>query len=89
MILEICITLSSLMYIYVQVSLIIHKFANVLVLYSKGSGISSEDNKDDATGDISQDKRGTGMGEGVGLNDVSDQITDEDQLLGISEKVLI
>ncbi|ONI15461.1 hypothetical protein PRUPE_3G044200 [Prunus persica] len=68
------------------VSLIIHKLANVLALYSKGSGISSEDKEDDATGDISQDKKGTGMGEGVGLNDVSDQITDEDQLLGISEK---
>lgn len=81
--------MSSLMYICVQVSLIIHKLANVLALYSKGSGISSEDKEDDATGDISQDKKGTGMGEGVGLNDVSDQITDEDQLLGISEKVLI
>lgn len=76
------------MYIYVQVSLIIHKLANILALYSKGSGISSEDKEDDATGE-SQDKKGTGMGEGVGLNDVSDQITDEDQLLGISEKVLI
>lgn len=81
--------MSSLMYICVQVSLIIHKLANVLALYSKGSGISSEDKEDDATGDASQDKKGTGMGEGVGLNDVSDQITDEDQLLGISEKVLI
>ena len=77
------------MYIYVQVSIIIHKLANVLAFYSKGSGISSEDKEDDAAGDISQDKKGTGMGEGVGLNDVSDQITDEDQLLGISEKVLI
>jgi hypothetical protein len=27
------------------------------------------------------------MGEGVGLNDVSDQITDEDQLLGTREQV--
>lgn len=27
------------------------------------------------------------MGEGTGTNDVSDQIQDEDQLLGTSEKV--
>lgn len=27
------------------------------------------------------------MGEGAGLDDVSDQINDEDQLLGTSEKV--
>lgn len=71
-----------------QVCLTTHMIANVLELYSNASGISSEDQRDDATGDISQDKNGTGMGEGEGLNDVSDQITDEDQLLGISEKVL-
>ncbi|TQE13576.1 hypothetical protein C1H46_000907 [Malus baccata] len=64
------------------VSLTIHMLANVLALYSKGSGVSSEDQEEDATGNTSQDKTGTGMGEGVGLNDVSDQITDEDQLLG-------
>lgn len=71
-----------------QVSLTIHMLANVLALYSKGSGVSSEDQEEDATGNTSQDKTGTGMGEGVGLNDVSDQITDEDQLLG-TDKVLI
>lgn len=69
-----------------QVSVVTHLLANVLAsLYSKGFGISSEE--DDTTGDISQDASGTGMGEGAGTKDVSDQITDEDQLLGALEKV--
>ncbi|KAK2975328.1 hypothetical protein RJ640_013841 [Escallonia rubra] len=55
-------------------------------LYSHGFGISEEDQLDDTGRDKTQDAKGTGMGEGAGLNDVSDQITDEDQLLGTSEK---
>ena len=73
-----------------QVSLVTHMLANVLAsLYSKGFGISAEDQVGDATHDISQDASGTGMGEGAGMNDVSDQITDEDQLLGALEKVRV
>lgn len=65
-----------------------HALANVLSsLFSKGFGISAKDQQDDDSQDKSQDVSGTGMGEGAGLKDVSDQITDEDQLLGASEEV--
>lgn len=71
-----------------QVSSMTGMLANVLAsLYSKGFGISAEEEIDD-TPAHSQDASGTGMGEGAGLRDVSDQITDEDQLLEASEKVL-
>lgn len=64
--------------------------ANILVsLFSKGFGFSTENKEDDGTHNTSEGASGTGMGEGVGLNDVSDQITDEDQLLGTKEQVCI
>lgn len=70
--------------------MVTHILANVLAsLYSKGFGISAEDQVGDATRDISQDASGTGMGEGAGMNDVSDQITDEDQLLDALQKVRV
>lgn len=72
-----------------QVSLTTHILANLLALSSNGPTISPEDNVDDATRDVSQEQDGTGMGEGVGRTDVSDQITNEDQLIGAPEKVLI
>lgn len=56
-------------------------------LYSQGFGVSAEDHVEDTGRDASQDANGTGMGEGAGVNDVSDQINDEDQLLGAFEKV--
>lgn len=63
--------------------------ANILVsVFSKGFGTPIE-NEDDGTLNTSEDASGTGMGEGVGLNDVSDQITDEDQLLGTREQVFL
>ncbi|KAJ4836844.1 hypothetical protein Tsubulata_018473 [Turnera subulata] len=69
------------------VAVMTHTLANVLAsLFSKGFGIPSRDEADDASHDASQDASGTGMGEGSGLKDVSDQITDEDQLLGISKQ---
>nr|XP_011467404.1 PREDICTED: midasin isoform X1 [Fragaria vesca subsp. vesca] len=68
------------------VSLTTHILANLLALSSNGPTISPEDNVDDATRDISQEQDGTGMGEGVGRTDVSDQITNEDQLIGAPEK---
>ncbi|XP_062087755.1 midasin isoform X2 [Humulus lupulus] len=69
------------------VSAVICVLADVLAsLYSKGFGICSEDQVGDASCDSFQDASGTGMGEGEGKNDVSDQITDEDQLLGASDK---
>lgn len=68
-----------------QVSLTTHVLATLFALSSNGPVIPPEGQGDDAT----QEQNGTGMGEGVGLNDVSDQITDEDQLNVTSEKVLI
>jgi len=56
-------------------------------LYCKGFGITTEDQLDNSSNNKTQDAKGTGMGEGAGLNDVSDQINDEDQLLEASEKV--
>lgn len=64
-----------------------HVLADVFSsLFAKGFGIP-EDQINDSGNEIKQDATGTGMGEGAGLNDVSDQINDEDQLLGTSEKV--
>ncbi|XP_050383797.1 midasin isoform X3 [Argentina anserina] len=68
------------------VSLTTHILANLLALYSRGPVVCPEDNVDDATRDGSQEQNGTGMGEGVGRTDVSDQITNEDQLIGQPEK---
>ncbi|KDO65104.1 hypothetical protein CISIN_1g0000012mg, partial [Citrus sinensis] len=68
-------------------SVMTHALASILAsLFSKGFGISAKDQEDDASHDLSQDGNGTGMGEGAGVKDVSDQIDDEDQLLGTSEK---
>ncbi|KAK3037952.1 hypothetical protein RJ639_030657 [Escallonia herrerae] len=70
-----------------KVSVMTHMLAEIFTsLYSHGFGISEEDQLDDTGRDKTQEAKGTGMGEGAGLNDVSDQITDEDQLLGTSEK---
>jgi hypothetical protein len=77
-----------ILYIDLQVAVTTHVIANVLVsLFSKGFGTSAENNEEDGTLNTSDDASGTGMGEGVGLNDVSDQITDEDQLLGTRDQV--
>lgn len=66
-----------------------HALANILAsLFSKGFGIPAKDQEDDnSSHDKPQDASGMGMGEGAGVKDVSDQIEDEDQLLGTSEKV--
>lgn len=67
-----------------------YALANILAsLFSKGFGIPAKGEEDEDNQDKSQDASGTGMGEGVGVKDVSDQITDEDQLLGTSEKVFL
>ncbi|KAJ6734341.1 MIDASIN-RELATED [Salix purpurea] len=77
----------NLLAMHKTVSIMTCELANVLAsLFSKGFGISVKDEVDEASHDTSQTASGTGMGEGSGLNDVSDQITDEDQLLGTSEK---
>ncbi|XP_056176640.1 midasin isoform X2 [Syzygium oleosum] len=69
------------------ISLMTHTLAKDLaLLYSRGFGTSLEDQEDESGHATSQNDRGTGMGEGEGINDVSDQIIDEDQLLGDSAK---
>ncbi|CAJ1950871.1 unnamed protein product [Sphenostylis stenocarpa] len=69
------------------VSITTHVIANILAsLFSNGFGISPEDQEEDGTLNTTGDASGTGMGEGVGLKDVSDQIADEDQLLGTREQ---
>ncbi|KAJ4717838.1 Midasin [Melia azedarach] len=69
-------------------SVMTHALANILAsLFSKGFGIPAKDQEDDnSSHDKPQDASGMGMGEGAGVKDVSDQIEDEDQLLGTSEK---
>ncbi|CAK7356902.1 unnamed protein product [Dovyalis caffra] len=79
--------LEDLLTMHKTVSITTNELANVLAsLFSKGFGISVKDEVDEGSHDTSQTASGTGMGEGSGLKDVSDQITDEDQLLGTSEK---
>lgn len=64
-----------------------YALANIFAsLFTEGFG-TTEDQEDDDAKEVTQEADGTGMGEGAGLNDVSDQINDEDQLLGPSEKV--
>lgn len=71
-------------------SLITHVVASVLAdLFTKGFGISKHDEDDDSKADKSENAEGTGMGDGVGAKDVSDQIEDEDQLRGTDKKVHI
>ncbi|KAK7854440.1 midasin [Quercus suber] len=71
--------LQDLLVMYRTVSMVTHVLARF--------GISAEDQVDDGTRDRSEDANGTGMGEGAGMNDVSDQITDEDQLIWALDKV--
>ncbi|XP_038723701.1 midasin [Tripterygium wilfordii] len=79
--------LQNLLAVHKTVSILTHELARVLAsLFSKGFGISPKDQReDDSSHDVSQDASGTGMGEGAGINDISDQINDEDQLLGASD----
>ncbi|KAJ9190362.1 hypothetical protein P3X46_001577 [Hevea brasiliensis] len=79
--------LQDLLAMHKMVSVMTHVLADVLAsLFSKGFGITAKDEGDDASHGRSQDATGTGMGEGSGLNDVSEQMIDEDQLLGTTEK---
>lgn len=69
-----------------MVSVMTYVLAEIFAsLFAKGFGIP-EDQVKESECETRQDASGTGMGEGAGLNDVSDQIDNEDQLLGTSEK---
>lgn len=64
--------------------MVTHALAEIFAsLYSHGFGGPTENQEEENGGD---DTTGTGMGEGAGIKDVSEQIEDEDQLLG-TEKV--
>ncbi|KAL8480046.1 hypothetical protein ACS0TY_026830 [Phlomoides rotata] len=72
--------------LHYMVSEMTYALANIFAsLFSQGFG-TTEDQENDSMKEATQEASGTGMGEGAGLNDVSDQIEDEDQLLGASEK---
>ncbi|GFQ03816.1 midasin [Phtheirospermum japonicum] len=78
--------LQDLLFIHSMVSKVTCALANILAsLFAKGFG-TTEDQENESAKEGTQDARGTGMGEGAGLKDVSDQIEDEDQLLGTGEK---
>ncbi|XVF74359.1 hypothetical protein PTKIN_Ptkin13bG0104300 [Pterospermum kingtungense] len=78
--------LEDFLVMHKTVSVVTHGLASILAaLFAKGFGVSPKD-QEDSSHDMTQDASGTGMGEGAGAKDVSDQINDEDQLLGASEK---
>lgn len=54
--------------------------------YADGFFVAKEELEEEGDNLRFEDASGTGMGEGEGVKDVSDQIEDEDQLLGGSEK---
>ncbi|WOL06186.1 midasin isoform X3 [Canna indica] len=58
-----------------------------MLVFSKGFG-STQEETESTKCNGSENATGTGMGEGEGINDVSDQIEDESQLFGSSEKDL-
>ncbi|KAI8544654.1 hypothetical protein RHMOL_Rhmol08G0312700 [Rhododendron molle] len=79
--------LHDFLVVHRMVSIITHFLAEIFAsLYSKGYGFCNEEAMEESSLDKTQEAKGTGMGEGAGQTDVSDQITDEDQLLGDSEK---
>ncbi|GAA0141094.1 hypothetical protein LIER_02318 [Lithospermum erythrorhizon] len=55
-------------------------------LFAKGFGVVDDDQAGGGSQEQSKDACGIGLGDGTGLNDVSDQIEDEDQLVGSSVK---
>ncbi|GAB2222234.1 hypothetical protein Drorol1_Dr00013440 [Drosera rotundifolia] len=73
--------------VHKMVAFMTHTLAEVFaLLFSKGYGGPEEEQGDEDGDGATKDSSGTGMGEGAGVKDVSDEITDEDQLLGTSEK---
>lgn len=66
-----------------------HMLANVLaLLFTNGFGSVESGEEESREAGRTQEASGTGMGEGEGVNDVSNQIEDEEQVLGTSEKVV-
>ncbi|KAF7135896.1 hypothetical protein RHSIM_Rhsim08G0236800 [Rhododendron simsii] len=79
--------LHDFLVVHRMVSIITHFHVEIFAsLYSKGYGICNEEAMEESRLDKTQEAKATGTGEGAGQTDVSDQITDEDQLLGDLEK---
>lgn len=78
--------LQNFLVIHGMVSMITHVLGDSFAsLFARGFSVL-EDEVNDPGNDTSQEASGTGMGEGSGTHDVSDQIENEDQLLGASER---
>ncbi|XP_042404787.1 midasin-like [Zingiber officinale] len=78
--------LSEFLDVHAAVAELTNVLAHIFILiFSKGFG-SSQEETENSKCNGTEDASGTGMGEGEGVNDVSDQIEDEAQLLGTSEK---
>ncbi|KAG6496185.1 hypothetical protein ZIOFF_044033 [Zingiber officinale] len=80
----------GILFEFLDVHAAVAELTNVLahifiLIFSKGFG-SSQEETENSKCNGTEDASGTGMGEGEGVNDVSDQIEDEAQLLGTSEK---
>eukprot|EP01018_Ginkgo_biloba_P038909 Gb_21123 [translate_table: standard] len=76
---------------YVDMHKTVAKLAYILSnifasLYADGFCITKQEPEEEGKDHKFEDATGTGMGEGEGVKDVSDQIEDEDQLLGASDK---
>ncbi|KAI4324806.1 hypothetical protein MLD38_030260 [Melastoma candidum] len=79
--------LNDLLAVHKAICVMTHSLGeNLAMLFSKGFGVPPEDEVEDGDQHGSQNATGTGMGEGVGTKDVSDQIENEDQLIGDSSK---
>ncbi|VFQ98584.1 unnamed protein product [Cuscuta campestris] len=71
---------------HTMVSVMTHVLAEVFSsLFVNGYGCKEDQTNESGQSDT-HDASGTGMGEGTGCNDISDQITDEDQVLGASNE---
>ncbi|KAJ3690228.1 hypothetical protein LUZ61_019392 [Rhynchospora tenuis] len=57
----------------------------LMLLFTEGFGSAEESTETDGTAGT-EDAKGTGMGEGEGAKDVSDEIEDESQIVGTEEK---
>lgn len=58
-----------------------------LSLFTEGFCRTKDGEGEDGANNFEDDAKGTGMGEGEGKKDVSEQIEDEEQLMGDSDKV--
>jgi midasin (ATPase involved in ribosome maturation) len=73
---------------YAKLTYILTRIFRTLIAKGFCSDKSEENDSSDANADgtkFEDDVEGTGMGEGVGMRDVTDQIENEEQILGLKE----